>query len=38
MVVSHAVHHQSGQPIGMRHNFLQFKMASQGRKSIKGMK
>ena len=34
MAVSHAVHHQSDQPIGMQHNFFQVKMAPQGRKSI----
>ena len=31
MAVSHAVHHQSDQPIGMQHNFLNVKMAPLGR-------
>ena len=34
MAISHAVHHQSDRPIGMQQNFLQAKMAFQGRKSI----
>ena len=34
MAISHAVHHQSDQPIAMQHNFFQVKMAPQGRKSI----
>ena len=34
MAISHAVHHQSDQPIGMQQNVSPVKMASQGRKSV----
>ena len=34
MAVSHAVHHQYDQPIGIQQNFFQVEMAPQVRKSI----